>query len=285
MEEKKTITRSQLVKDLRELGLSQGQTVMLHASIKSIGSRIEGGPKTVLDALFDVLTESGTIMMLVGWKDNPYNFFDADFQEDIDQWPEDKRRKFYESSHAFDPSHSLADIGIMGAMSEFFRTYPGSIRSRHPLGYAAVGKLAQYVLKDQQWNYREGTGSPLEKLCELRGKVLLLGSSTANVTLLHFAENLADVPDKITVRYKMPIILNGERVWKEFEEYRFTNGIVPWPDDYFKTIVDSYIEKGNGERGTVGMARSYLLDAKDLNSFSVNWMERNFRNLQEADQQ
>ncbi len=284
MEEVKTITKRQLVKDLRELGLSQGQTVMLHASIKSIGPQIEGGPKTVLDALFEILTESGTVMMLVGWKDNPYNLFAADFQDDIDQWPEDKCRKFYESSPAFDPEHSLADVGIMGAMTEHFRSYPGSIRSRHPLGYAAVGKLAQYVLKDQQWNYREGKGSPLEKLCELGGKVLLLGSSTANVTLLHFAENLADVPNKIIVRYKMPIILDGKRTWKEFEEYRFTNGIVPWPDDYFKTIVDSYLEKGNGKRGKVGMARSYLFDANDLNSFSVNWMEGNFCNLQETDQ-
>ena len=75
----------------------------------------------------------------------------------------------------------------------------------------------------------------------------------------------------------MPIIRNGDRVWKDFEEYDFINGIVPWPDDYFKCIVDEYIEKGNGVQGTVGMAECHVFDAGDLNNFGVNWMERNFR--------
>ncbi len=89
-------------------------------------------------------------------------------------------------------------------------------------------------MKDQQWQYREGSGSPLEKLCDVGGKVLLLGYPTKKVTLLHFAENLADIPNKKIVRYKMPIIQNGNRVWKNFEEYDFINGIVSWPEDYFK---------------------------------------------------
>ncbi|MCP4158927.1 MAG: aminoglycoside 3-N-acetyltransferase [Deltaproteobacteria bacterium] len=268
------ITKNQLVNELIELGLSEGQTVMLHASVKRIGN-IEGGPQTIIEALLEVLTSSGTLMMLVGWEDNPYNISGASFQDNIDNLPEKKRRAFYNST-SFDPEYSRSDKKVMGILPEYLRTYPGSIRSRHPLGYAAVGKMAQSVLKDQQWQYREGSGSPLEKLCEVGGKVLLLGSPTGNVTLLHFAENLADIPNKKIVHYKMPIIQNGNRIWKDFEEYDFINGIVPWSEDYFKNIVDEYIEKGNGVQGSVGMAECHLFNAKNLNKFGINWMERNF---------
>ncbi len=233
------VTKSQLVNELRKLGLSEGQTVMVHASVKRIG-QIEGGPQTVIEAILEVLTSQGTLMMLVGWKDNPYRFFGADFQDDISKWPKKKRQEFYDTCPAFDPTSSSSDTREMGILTEYLRTYPGSVRSRHPLGYAAVGKLAQYVLKDQQWNYREGAGSPLEKLCEVGGTVLLLGAPTDKVTLIHYAENLADIPNKKTVRYQMPIIQNGGTLWKDFEEYDFINGIVPWPEDYFKSIVDDY---------------------------------------------
>lgn len=270
------VTKRQLVTEIRKLGISEGQTIMLHASVKSIG-HIVGGPQIILEALFEILTSHGTLMMLVAWEDNPYNIFGVSFQDDIDKWPEEKRQRFYDTCPTFDPEHSRSDIRKMGILTEYLRTYPGSIRSRHPLGYAAVGKLAHSVLKDQKWQYREGSGSPLEKLCDVGGKVFLLGAPTETVTLLHLAENLADIPHKKTLRYKMPIIQNGARVWKDFEEYDFINGIVPWPEDYFKSIVDEYIEKGNGVQGTVGMAKCHLFDAKDLSNFAVNWMERNFR--------
>ena len=272
------VTKRQLVTEIRKLGLSEGQTVMLHASVKSIG-HIAGGPQTILEAILEILTSSGTLMMLVAWEDTPYNIFNASFQDDIDKWPEKNRQK----CPTFDPEHSRADIKKMGILTEYLRTYPGSLRSPHPLGYTAVGKLAQHVLKDQQWQYREGPGSPLEKLCDVGGKVLLLGAPTETVTLIHFAEYIADIPNKKTVRYKMPIIQNGERVWKDFEEYDFINGIVPWPEDYFKSIVDEYIEKGNGVQGSVGMAKCHLFEAKDLINFGVNWMERNFRCLEDRE--
>lgn len=270
-----SVTKSQLLNEIQNLGLSEGQTVMLHASVKAIG-HITEGPKTILDAVLEILTPRGTLMMLVGWADNPYNKIGVSFQDNIDKWPENERRTFYDTCPAFDPEYSSADTRKMGVLAEYLRNYPGSIRSRHPLGYAAVGKLAHCVLKDQQWQYREGTGSPLEKLCDVGGKVLLLGAPTETVTLIHSAENHANVPNKKIVRYKMPIMQDGKKIWRDFEEYDFINGIVPWPEDYFKTIVDEYIKKGSGDHGSVGMAQCHLFDATDLNNYSINWMERHF---------
>jgi len=66
------VTRSRIADDLRNLGVLPGQVVMLHASVKAIGW-VVGGPDMVLQALFDVLTPAGTLMMYVGWEDTPYH--------------------------------------------------------------------------------------------------------------------------------------------------------------------------------------------------------------------
>lgn len=68
------ITKSGLMQDLRQLGLRPGQLIMLHASVCAIGW-IVGGPDVVLDALLDVLTPSGTLMMYVGWEINIEEFY------------------------------------------------------------------------------------------------------------------------------------------------------------------------------------------------------------------
>ncbi len=264
--EKTFVTKSKLISEIRDLGVSEGQAVMLHASVKNIGW-IVGGPQIILEALLNILTPTGTLMMLVSWEDNPY---------DLDRWTEERRQAYLKECPAFDPMSSRADTREMGILTECLRSWPNSIRSCHPFGYSAVGELASYLIKHQQFQYREGAGSPLEKLCEVDGKVLLLGSPTAKVTLLHYAESIAQVPNKKIDRYKMPILQNGKRTWVEFEEYDTTHGIVPWSGDYFQTIVDEYIDKGHGVHGSVGMAQCYLFDAKELNNYSVDWMERNF---------
>lgn len=73
--QKPHVTKSQLVKDLQRIGVQAKDTVMLHTSIKSIGW-IVGGPHMVLEALFDVLSVDGTLMMLAGWEGNPYELED-----------------------------------------------------------------------------------------------------------------------------------------------------------------------------------------------------------------
>ena len=61
MDDVLAVTKSQLINEIKKLGLSEGQTVMLHASVKSIG-HIVGGPQTILEALFEILTSRGTLM-------------------------------------------------------------------------------------------------------------------------------------------------------------------------------------------------------------------------------
>jgi len=57
------VDRSRIAHDLAELGVSPGDTIMLHASVGEIGW-IVGGPEEVVGAVTDVLGERGTAMML-----------------------------------------------------------------------------------------------------------------------------------------------------------------------------------------------------------------------------
>ncbi len=266
MNEQPIITKSQLIRDLRKLGLSAGQVVMLHASVKRIGW-VVGGPDVVLDAILNVLTSSGTLMMLAGWEDNPY---------ELTQWPKKRQEAYLKECPAFDPQRSRAEHREMGILTEYLRTRPNARRSRHPFSYVAVGERAKWITEKHPWQYRDGPGSPLSKLCESAGYVLVLGSPTGNITLLHHAEHLADVPNKKIDRYRMPVLRDGRRVWMEFEEYDTTEGIVDWQDDYFETIVREYVAAGSGRAGKVGGADSYLFEARTLIEFGVRWMNKHF---------
>ena len=108
------------------------------------------------------------------------------------------------------------------------------------------------------------------------GSGLVPETAVGDVTLLHHAEHLADVPNKKVDRYRMPVLRDGRRVWMDFEEYDTTRGIVDWPDNYFQTIVEEYLAAGNGRTGKVGAADSYLLDAVSLTAFGTRWMEEHF---------
>ena len=83
--------------------------------------------------------------------------------------------------------------------------------------------------------------------------MLLLGTPFDSVTLLHYAECLADVPDKRVVRYRMPILVDGRRRWVDVEEFDTCDGIRDWGGgDYFVAIVEAYLAAGHGRTGLGG---------------------------------
>ena len=130
---------------------------------------------------------------------------------------------------------------------------------------AAVGAQAAWLTADHPLQHGAGPGSPLEKLVQSGGKVLLLGSPLANVSVIHHAEHLADIPDKRTVHYRVPVLQEGQRVWVEVEELDSNNGIATYDEaDEFGAIVRGYLQTGRARTGKAGAAESYLFDAPDL---------------------
>jgi len=241
---------------------------MLHASVKAIGW-IVGGPEVVLEALLEMLTPTGTLMMYVAWESDVYEMA-------VDPWPEERRQAYLAEHPAFDPatSRALRDWSIL---TEYLRSRPGAYRSANPeWSMAAVGAQAEWLTADHPLQHGAGPGSPLEKLVQAQGKVLLLGSPLSDVTLIHYAEYLADLPNKRVVHYQVPLVQEGQRVWVEVEELDSSAGIVDYPGGhYFSPLMEACVATGRACSGLVGAAQSYLLEAADFVAFVTRWMERN----------
>ncbi len=262
------IRRSQLVRDLCALGLQPGDTLMLHASVKAVGW-IVGGPDVVLDALLEVLGPAGTLMMMVGVEDGAYW---------MHEWSAEKQQAYREELPAFDPVRTRAYRG-WSILTEYLRTRPGACRSCHPdSSFAAIGPKAALLTRDHPIQYGLGPGSPLDRLVRFGGKVLLLGSPLSDVTLLHYAEYVLDIPNKKTVRYLEPVLVQGQPQWVDIEELDSCDGIADFGIfDYFTPITRGYLDSGRGRSGKVGAADSHLLDAGEFVRYAVEWMRREYR--------
>jgi aminoglycoside N3'-acetyltransferase len=57
------LTKNDFLRGLREAGLEAGMHVVAHSSMKRFGRYIEDGPDTIIDALEEIITPDGTLVM------------------------------------------------------------------------------------------------------------------------------------------------------------------------------------------------------------------------------
>nr|WP_034680479.1 AAC(3) family N-acetyltransferase [Caldalkalibacillus mannanilyticus] len=259
MQRTKTLqTRETLANDLRKLGLVAGMTVIVHSSLSSIGW-VNGGPVAVVQALMDVITPEGTIVMPTHSGEN----------SDPSTWgnppvPEEWWSEIRNTMPAFDPQ--ISPTRMMGKVVEVFRAYPGVTRSYHPtLSFAAWGKHAQIVTANHSLDFGLGEGSPLARIYELNGYVLLLGVSHENNTSFHLAENR--MGQRRIIEEGSPILKDGQRVWEVFKN-------IEMDSDVFEKIGEEFEQKYKVSYGQVGIAPSRLFNQKDCVDFAQRWFEQ-----------
>jgi aminoglycoside 3-N-acetyltransferase len=250
-------TRTSLAEDLRKLGVTKGMTVITHSSLKSLGW-VVGGPVTVVQALMDVITEEGTLVMPAhtahysdpaGWMNPPV--------------PKEWWNVIREEMPAFDPA--ITPTYYMGAIVEAFRTFPGVIRSNHPTdSFAAWGKNKEMILKDQPLDFALGEDSPLGKMYSLNGYVLLLGTGYDSNTTMHLAEHR--IPNPKTGENAGPFYKDGKKVWKTFTQ-------VVYREELFEEVGKAYEAEGLPViKGKVGMADCRLISQKELVDYTEKWL-------------
>jgi len=162
------VTRSMIVEALRGIGVNQGDILAVHSSLSSFGF-VEGGAKTIISALKDALTPSGTLMMPT----HTYSF---------PMW----------EKPPYDKSLSCS---LVGKVTDVFWRMPRVLRSAHPThSVAAWGRLAEHLTSDTLNSPPVGIGSPWHRLLEANGRILMLGAGMNACTLLHLCEVLAEVP-------------------------------------------------------------------------------------------
>lgn len=163
----------------------------------------------------------------------------------------------------------------LGVLSEVFRLTEGVVLNQHPIArFGAWGRDAAGFVQDPPIDDYYGPGSPLARLWEAGGKVLRLGADPDTTTMLHWAEYLAEVPDKRRVTHAVEVMQGGVPRTLEVRCLDDSSGIRDWPGpDYFAEILERFLETGAGTVGPVGGAPAELLPAVELVAFGVRWME------------
>ena len=258
-------TRSRLADDLRALGLSRGDIVIVHASLRAVGP-VAGGPDEVHLAIKDVITPDGTLFMYASCPE----YVDEIGRGNLTPQQEAEIR---EKLPAFDP-YTARSSRDNGALVELLRTYPGSRVNAHVARFVVWGKETDYLISEQPWDFPFGRGSLLDRFVGLDGRILLLGSDHDAVTFLHYAEHIADFPGKRIARFEVPVLENGVRVWRQTAEYDTASAgaHANWPDRFFAIITDGYLHATGNDGGLVGSALSHLLSARGLLDFALPMM-------------
>jgi aminoglycoside 3-N-acetyltransferase len=250
-------TRQSLATDLRSLGLDTGATVVVHASLSSLGW-VNGGPVAVVQALLDVLGADGTLVMPAHTSDNsdPVHWCDPAV-------PEAWHQTIRDTMPAYDPA--LTPTREMGAIAELFRTWPAALRSRHPsVSFAALGRHARRIVEHHSLDCGLGESSPLGRIYELDGHVLLLGVGYGRNTSFHLAEYRAGV--RPPTKGGAALSRNGVRVWEELADIDLDNA--PFPE-----LGAAWEATGGVRIGQVGSATARLFAQRAAVDFAVAWLK------------
>ena len=167
--------------------------------------------------------------------------------------------------------------------NQFLVQAPARGAARTPdASMVAVGPLAETLTEPHELGHAFGEGSPVERFVRLGGKGLLLGAPLNSVTALHYAEAVADIPNKRWVTYEMPMLgRDGEVARKQASDYD-SNGILDCfairrKPDAVETIANAYVKARSPSRRCRGLCSVLPVRRfRDIVTFGVTYLEKHF---------
>lgn len=238
----KTHSKEQLKRDLGALGVSAGDTVLMHSSYRSLGG-IEDDAEGFFSAFMELLGPEGTLILPA-----------LSYESVTRQQPE-----FH---LAFTPS-------CVGYLPEFFRTqFPGVIRSMHPTHSCCLfGRRAVELAADHEQDETPvGPHSPFAKLPKVGGKILMLGCGLDHNTSMHGVEETAEPPylfDRANTERVDYILYDdvGHKLFQHALRHSFSeNGIRCYEQRYSRVV--PLLSESEASHGQVLCADSWLLSAE-----------------------
>jgi aminoglycoside N3'-acetyltransferase len=228
---------AELAGQLRALGVKPGGVLLVHTSFRSVRP-VEGGPEGLIAALRTALGDAGTLVM-PSWGDD-------------DDSP-------------FDPPTTPA-ASDLGVTAEIFRRMPGVRRSQHGQAFAAIGPAADRVLADPLPLPPHIPESPVGRVYDLDGQVLLLGVGHEADTTLHLAELIAGVP------YRLPkhctVLQDGIPVRVDYSENDHCCERFALADGWLRA-------RGLQQEGPVGRAHARLARSSDIVAVALEHLRDN----------
>jgi aminoglycoside N3'-acetyltransferase len=220
------LSKGQVTGQLRALGVEEGGVLLVHTTFRAVRP-VEGGPLGLIEALREALGPRGTLVM-PSWSDN--------------------------DDRPFDPLTAPASPSL-GIVADTFWRRPGVVRSDHAHAFAATGPRAGRITSDPLPLPPHIPESPVGRVHEMNGQVLLLGVGHDANTTLHLAEVLANVP------YRTPahctVFKNGRAVSITYGENDHCCARFALADDWLRA-------RGLQAEGPVGSAPTRLARARDI---------------------
>jgi aminoglycoside 3-N-acetyltransferase len=224
-----------LVADLLALGIRPGGVLLVHSSLRSLGLPAKDDrAETVVSALFEVLGAGGTLMMPA---------------------------LSYSTVNAHQPVFDvLRTPSCVGALTEHFRTRPGTRRSVHPThSVCGVGRQAAELLGSYEKDTTPcGPYSPFAKLPRVGGQILFLGCGMRPNTSMHAIEEHAQAEYlfKGVVDYSI-VLEDGRQATMSVRRHNFKD----WEQRYDR--VESLMTAGL-RKGRVLEAQYHLVESSIL---------------------
>lgn len=253
-------TTTSLLADLGRLPQMSGATVLVHSSLSALGW-VCGGPVAVVEALVAAVGPTGTLVMPThSGPPDPAQWHNPAVPQSW--WPTIRAH-----TPLFDPA--TTPTRGMGAVVDVFRDRPEVVRSHHPdVSFAAGGPTAQQICGSHSLAYRLGEGSPLARLYEADGWVLLLGVGHSVNSSLHLGEYRASPSSARHIRHGLPLpCADGTAEWREVDD-------IAIEDSDFEQIGSAFEATHPAEVTTVGIAHTSarLVRQRPLVDFAAEWM-------------
>jgi aminoglycoside N3'-acetyltransferase len=209
--------------------------LLVHCAFRGV-KPVDGGPSGLIAALQAALGPEGTLVM--------------PSMTDDDEHPFDARR---------------TPCPGMGVVANTFWQQPGVLRSDSPHAFAASGPRAIAITAPHPADVPHGLDSPVGRVYERDGQVLLLGVGHDANTTIHLSEYLAGV------RYRRKKHL---MVLQDGEITRLEYGEIDHCCQNFN-LVDGWLDaRGLQRRGRVGQAEARLICARDIVETVVERLRR-----------
>lgn len=225
-----------LVEQFRAIGVQKGGVLLVHTSFRAVRP-VDGGPLGLINALREVLGLTGTLVM--------------------PSWTGDDDTPFDPASTA-----ASADLGIV---ADTFWRQPGVARSEHPFACAAAGPHGGVITSDALPLPPHIPQSPVGRVHDLDGQVLLLGVGHDANTTIHLAEILGGAPYRVPKH--ITVMQEGRPTRIDYREndhccQRFT-------------LIDGWLRsRGLQSEGKVGRAHARLIRAREIVAISVEHLAK-----------
>ncbi|MGF1718456.1 AAC(3) family N-acetyltransferase [Vibrio kyushuensis] len=240
-------TKQNLIDDLNRLGIDPNGVLLVHSSMKAIGS-VEGGADTVLDALSELMSNGLLLLPTHSW--DKHNLADG----------------------IFDPEKEPTCVGIL---SELFRNRTGVVRSLHPThSVAALGNNAeQFIAGEEKATSPCPRDGVWGKLYDADAQILFLGCPLTRNTYIHGVEEWCEIPNRIDPIPEAIKIVKGEHII-DTVLHRHKSPIKSIHEHYGK-LEKPFIKLGIGHWGQVGEASVFLASAKQMADITTAFLKQN----------